>query len=200
VYLGIVHRLDRAASGVLLWAKTQKAARRLSRQFQTRRVVKEYWAIVELIATKPNAKMPPHVSFVGPPVGEETWLDYLTRPDKSGVVHAVPELTRGAREALARAAPAAAMALPCDCAWLRLWPETGRTHQLRVQTASRGMPVLGDLTYGSRRPFDPPDGVALHAFRLQVRHPMLGTELVLLASPPPEWAAQGIILPEPGDL
>jgi 23S rRNA-/tRNA-specific pseudouridylate synthase len=60
------------------------------------------------------------------------------------------------------------------------------------------MPILGDLSYGSRRPFDPPHAIALHAWRLRLRHPILGTELSLEASPPKQWAAQGIILPQHG--
>ena len=89
VYLGIVHRLDRPTSGVILWAKTEKAARRLATQFQNRRAVKEYWAIVEsplpisarsilFRASQPRRAARPHV-----------WNDWLTRPDKSGRVSAV---------------------------------------------------------------------------------------------------------------
>src|SRR5207248_9106732 len=84
-YLGTVHRLDRPVSGVLLWAKTPKAARRLAAQFAAREVSKEYWAVVE-----------------GDPLAlgiEETWDDWLTPPDASGVVHVAGPDSPGARRA-----------------------------------------------------------------------------------------------------
>ncbi len=104
VYLGIVHRLDRPTSGVLIWAKTPKAARRLARQFETRRAIKEYWAVVELTSRST-------ASMVGCPVqpqllpaprdrlSRETWVDALTRPDRAGLVRIVP------RQTAARARP-----------------------------------------------------------------------------------------------
>ena len=64
---------------------------------------------------------------------------------------------------------------PAGIAWLRLWPETGRTHQLRVQAAARGRPILGDSEYGSKTPFGPPNAIALHARSLGIRHPTLQT-------------------------
>jgi 23S rRNA pseudouridine1911/1915/1917 synthase len=200
VYLGIVHRLDRPTSGVLIWTKTPKAARRLSRQFETRRALKEYWAVVEL---KPNdAKAGRHTQSSSAPQGplsRETWVDSLTRPDRTGMVRTVPRQTAGAREAITQVAVGAAVQMPEGCTWLRLWPRTGRTHQLRVQTAARGMPILGDSVYGSDRPFEPAHAIALHAYRLRVLHPISGTELDLTAPLPEEWAAQGIILPETGE-
>ncbi len=207
VYLGIVHRLDRPTSGVLIWAKTPKSARRLSSQFETRRAIKEYWAIVEL---KPGASMAglptqmqtpaPTPTSPGPrePLLRETWVDALTRPDRAGSVRIVPPQTAGAREAVTQFAVGAAVRLPEGCRWLRLWPRTGRAHQLRVQAAARGMPILGDSIYGSGRPFEPPGTIALHAHRLQVLHPIAGTELVLTAPLPAGWAAQGIVLPATG--
>ena len=178
VYLGIVHRLDRPVSGVLIWAKTAKAARRLSMQFERRRVLKEYWAIVEETGT--------------PPVEEGTWTDWLTAPGVSGVVQAVPAGTLGARQAVTRFQFDQAKQVPSGWRWLRLWPETGRTHQLRIQSAARGMPILGDAPYGSVTAF--PQGIALHARTLRVRHPMLQTPLELTAPLPACWAEQGIIL------
>jgi 23S rRNA pseudouridine1911/1915/1917 synthase len=193
VYLGIVHRLDRATSGVLIWAKTPKAARRLSGQFEARRVIKEYWAIVERETSRPQTADQSAPSVVPrEPIATETWVDSVTRPDRAGVVRIVPRSTKGAREAVTRVAAGTAVSLPEGCAWLRLWPQTGRAHQLRVQTAARGMPILGDSIYGSSRPFQPPGGIALHAYRLEVRHPITGADLILTAPVPPAWAVQGI--------
>jgi 23S rRNA pseudouridine1911/1915/1917 synthase len=195
-YVGIVHRLDRAVSGVLLWAKNPRSARRLSGQFERRSVRKEYWGIVEpskLEALEDVARWPisKHASQV-----EETWIDWLTSPGNSGVASAAKEGEPGARLGVTRVRPDRALRLPAGCAWLRLWPQTGRTHQLRVQSALRGMPILGDAAYGASKPFAP--GIALHARALEVRHPVLQTPLVLVAPLPGAWAEQGITLPENG--
>jgi 23S rRNA pseudouridine1911/1915/1917 synthase len=181
VYLGTVHRLDRPVSGVLLWAKTQKAARRLAAQFAAREVTKEYWALVEGDPPAPGV--------------EQTWDDWLTPPDASGMVHVAGPDAPGARRATTRCTMrSAAGLLPDGVSWLRLWPETGRTHQLRVQAGSRGLPILGDSAYGSFRPFV--RGIALHARSLGVRHPTRATPLDLVAPVPEEWHEQGIHLPE----
>jgi len=181
-YLGIVHRLDTPVSGVLLWAKTQKAARRLATQFERRHVEKEYWAVVEGngIMTEPEGR----------------WADWLTRPDSTGAVCSVEQGTAGSRPASTRYQLRAVGRVPEGCLWLALFPETGRTHQLRIQSARRGWPILGDSAYGSRRPFGP--GIALHARRLLVRHPTTLEPLELVASLPAAWNEQGIDLP--GDV
>jgi 23S rRNA pseudouridine1911/1915/1917 synthase len=197
VYLGIVHRLDRATSGLLLWAKTVKAARRLSRQFERRAVKKEYWGIVELKREAAGREL--HQGLEASQRGADgfgTWRDSLTRPDESGVVSAVEPGTRGAREAVTQWRYCAGASLPSGCAWLRLWPETGRTHQLRIQAARRGMPVVGDSAYGSTRSFPVPSGIALHARSLEFRHPITGSAMTLLAPVPVSWADAGMILPE----
>jgi len=184
-YLGIVHRLDRPVSGVLLWAKTPKAARRLAGQFEKRQVVKEYWAVVEAARIEAGTPEAPPLPRLG-----ETWVDWLTAADRSGVVHAVPEGTAWAREARTRAAVDESARTPAGLAMLRLWPETGRTHQLRVQSASRGLPILGDAIYGSSEAFTP--GIALHARSLQVRHPTTAKPMILVAPLPDSWRERGI--------
>ena len=187
VYLGIVHRLDRPTSGILVWAKTPKAARRLSSQFERRRVVKEYWAIVE---SRPKN--------VGQNTGDATWTDWLTRADANGVVStAFPRAALGAREAITKVRFEAVLSLASPFAWLRLWPQTGRTHQLRVQAAARRMPILGDSTYGATIPAPLPRGIALHARALSLNHPITGVELTLVAPLPSTWADGGIVLPTP---
>jgi len=191
-YVGIVHRLDRPVSGVLIWAKNPKAARRLATQFEKRQAIKEYWAIVD-VESAPPANLPPGSSSPIFPSAEEVWEDWLIPADPSGVVRSVEAGEPGARRAVTRVLRDEAARMPEGCAWLRLWPETGRTHQLRVQAATRGTPILGDAIYGSRRPFAP--GVALHARSLQVRHPTLATPLVLVAPLPASWEEQGIVIP-----
>jgi 23S rRNA pseudouridine1911/1915/1917 synthase len=195
-YVGIVHRLDRAVSGVLLWAKNSRSARRLSRQFERRSVRKEYWGIVEPTnAVALDAVAVTHVSNQGSQA-EEIWTDWLTSPGNAGVASAAKEGEPGARLGVTRIRPDRALELPQGCAWVRLWPQTGRTHQLRVQSASRGMPILGDAAYGATRPFAP--GIALHARSLEVCHPVLQTPLELIAPLPLAWVEQGISLPESG--
>ena len=203
VYLGIVHRLDRPTSGVLLWAKTPKAARRLSTQFERRRVVKEYWAIVEVGPSQPGpaedggtvrslAEPAPcsRPESESPPLA--TWCDWLTRPSQTGLAHVVAPETPGSRPAVTRVRREPAPALPPERAWLRLWPQTGRTHQLRAQAAARGMPILGDADYGSISSFGSPHAIALHARSLEVRHPIRQTPMTLVAPLPDIWRAFGV--------
>lgn len=177
VYLGTVHRLDRPVTGVVLWAKTPKAARRLAEQFAGREARKEYWAVVE----------------GSPTVGRGTWEDWLC-PDETGlgVVQACRPGTPRARRALTRFEVGQARRLPVGNAWLVLWPETGRTHQLRAQAAARGLPIRGDRAYGAKQAF--PEGIALHARSLTVRHPILQVALTFLAPLPGAWG--GIELEE----
>jgi len=188
-YVGIVHRLDRPVSGVILWAKTLKAARRLSGQFEKRRVVKEYWAIVEMDdeAARPDG------SKALPPPGD-VWTDWLTRrTGTSGLIEVAEPESPGAREAVTRVNIDSAIRLPAGVRWLRLWPETGRTHQLRVQAAARGTPILGDAAYGAKGDFAP--GIALHARALRASHPITGEPLTLSAGPPRSWEEDwGIVL------
>jgi 23S rRNA pseudouridine1911/1915/1917 synthase len=183
VYLGIVHRLDRPTSGLLIWAKTPKAARRLSSQFERRRVVKEYWAIVE--ARDKNAS-PDSTER------EETWIDWLTHADAKGVVSTARPHTPRAREAVTKVRFEALASLPSPLTWARLWPQTGRTHQLRAQAATRGMPIFGDSAYGSTIPCTLSRGIALHARALSLNHPITGAEMTLVAPLPSTWADGGI--------
>jgi len=185
VYLGTVHRLDRPVSGVLLWAKTAKAARRLAGEFAARRAQKEYWAVLH---ASPALMLP----------GEGLWDDWLTPPDASGLAHVHPTQVSGSRRALTRYQFWKALQ-PSESEervhWVRLWPETGRTHQLRAQTSARGVPILGDLTYGGAGTSQFPRGIALHARSLRINHPILGTTLDLVAPLPDVWRVQGLCPP-----
>ena len=100
-YLGIVHRLDRPSSGLLLWAKTLKAARRLSAQFERRAVSKEYWAVVELTAATTRSELGPGSEQVaGDSPDIRVWNDWLTRANELGVASAVEPRRPGAGEAV----------------------------------------------------------------------------------------------------
>jgi 23S rRNA pseudouridine1911/1915/1917 synthase len=190
VYLGIVHRLDRPVSGVLIWAKTAKAARRLSAQFERRQAQKEYWAISE-VHERPRMRgqgAEPDLDARS----EGIWTDWLTAPGVLGVARVVAAGAPGSRLAVTRFRCDQASGLAAEFRWLRLWPETGRTHQLRVQAAARGLAIVGDSTYGAGQPFHP--GIALHARSLQIRHPTLGTPMKLIAPLPPSWDQFGALV------
>ncbi|HEV3117635.1 MAG TPA: RNA pseudouridine synthase [Gemmataceae bacterium] len=174
VYLGIPHRLDRPVSGVVLFARNTKAARRLAEQFQTRQVTKEYLAAVE--------------GDVAPEEG--VWEDWLRKlPEESRSERVECDAT-GAKHALLRYRR---MAAKGGCTLLELHPQTGRMHQIRVQAASRGWPVRGDLLYGSRLPFGPPVDlprdriIALHAHKLTFLHPIRYEPITVVAALPQAW-------------
>jgi len=179
-YLGVIHRLDRPVSGVMIWGKTPKATRRLHQQFAGREVEKHYWAVVD---GRPS-----------PPRG--LWDDWLCEEDTGlgPIVQVCHPETPRARHALTRYRLDPSGEVPEGGSWLRLWPSTGRTHQLRVQSSARGWPILGDTSYGSSRPF--PGGIALLARSLRLRHPILRTALEFSAPVPSSWASAGLRLPD----
>jgi 23S rRNA pseudouridine1911/1915/1917 synthase len=167
VYLGILSRLDAPVTGVVLLARTSKAARRLTEQFRDRTVEKIYWALVE--------------GNVRPVEGH--CEDWLARDERHRRMHVVGRTIRGAQQArlsYRRLAAGRGSSL------LEVILETGRKHQIRLQLAERGHPVLGDRKYGSRRPW--PAGIALHARRLVVKHPIGGAPIAFEAPPPKSWA------------
>lgn len=174
IYLGVPHRLDRPASGALVFARHQRAARRISAQFDRREVRKIYWAIVE--------------GRVAPPAG--TWRDFLLKSPDRAHVQVVTGDQAGCREAILQYRVLQAQD---DVTLIEVTLETGRTHQIRVQAASRGYPIWGDLQYGARRLFGcvPEDerqrAIALHARRLVFRHPMLDETVDVTAPLSPNW-------------
>jgi len=144
VYLGIPHRLDRPVSGVVVFARNSKCAARLAEQFRDRTVTKTYWALV------PSAGLP----------AEGEWTDWLLKEPDEASVRVVAPGTAGAREARLRFRTVATFdaGVPAGApgALVEIQLDTGRMHQIRVQFASRGWPVWGDVQYGSQVPFGPP--------------------------------------------
>lgn len=171
VYVGLVHRLDRPTSGVVLLARTSKAASRLAAQFRVGSVEKVYWAIVE-----------------GGPVEEEgIWTDRLEKDRRANRSRTVRDESESAREA--RVAYRVLQRWP-DSAKLELLPSTGRSHQLRVQLASRRLPIVGDGKYGAGSRIEAVDGggrIALHARRLTFTHPTRGEVMAVEAPVPADW-------------
>lgn len=166
VYLGLVHRLDRPVSGVVLLARTSKAAARLSDQFRGRSVEKVYLAVVEGLP---------------PPAAGELTAHLASRADEQGRTRLQQSPFAGSREA--RLAYRVLDRGP-RTALLEVRPLTGRRHQIRAQLAARGHPIVGDVKYGAR---PSRGGPALHAWRLTVAHPVGGRPLVIEAPPPPGW-------------
>jgi 23S rRNA pseudouridine1911/1915/1917 synthase len=167
VYLGVVSRLDSTVSGVLVLARTSKAAARLTKQFQSGQVEKTYWALVER-----------------PPVPVAGDLSHwLLKNDRERRMIVVPPRTRGSQHArlsykLLRVERKGTL--------LEVQLHTGRKHQIRLQLATIHCPVVGDRKYGSRQPLVQ-DGIALHCVRLKIEHPTTKTAMEFTAPPPANW-------------
>ncbi len=174
VYLGVPHRLDRPVSGVLLFARHVRAARRLADQFQRRSIRKTYWALVA------GRVVPEH----------DTWTDWLRKVPDEPRGEVVPPQTADAKQAILHYHVVTQYE---EFAWIEVTLETGRMHQIRVQAAQRGHAVLGDLLYGSNLPFGPPTDdsraapIALHARRLEFAHPMSGEPVTVTSPVPDPW-------------
>ena len=173
-YLGVPHRIDRPVSGVLVFARNVRAARRISKQFENRQVRKTYWACV--------------AGLVEP--AEGTWEDSLLKVQgepRATVVDAGHPDARPARLHYRTLGQTA------EGSWLEIELETGRTHQIRIQAASRGHPVLGDTNCtASRRAFGVQHederlrAIALHGRTIEFRHPM-NREPVQVVAPLATW-------------
>lgn len=182
-FLGVLHRLDRPVSGVLLLATTPRAARQLSRQFERRQIQKTYLALV----SGPGA-----VLTVGQTI---TWRDTIRKLPDEPRVEIVPAGTQDGHEAVTEGC---VLALRGDSALVALEPHTGRMHQLRVQAAARGMPVVGDVMYGGQAIANNTDdrshSIALHAWRIEFLDPDTAVPAEVTCPPPSrspwdEWAA-----------
>jgi 23S rRNA pseudouridine1911/1915/1917 synthase len=178
VYLGIPHRLDRPVSGVVVFARNTKAARRLAEQFRDREVRKVYWAIVEPSA---DGSLPP---------AEGVWEDWLLKVKEESRTELTTAETPGARQAVLKFRR---LEVRDGGALLEIEPETGRMHQIRVQAASHGWPIRGDEQYGAKQRFGPPVElprdriIALHARSLTFLHPIRYEAMTVTAPLPEVW-------------
>ncbi|HMP79710.1 MAG TPA: RNA pseudouridine synthase [Pirellulaceae bacterium] len=176
-YIGVPHRLDRPASGVLLLGWSRSATKKLAEQFERRAVDKTYWCVV--------------AGQVPGPAGQ--WSDWMRKIPDQAQSEIVPHDHPDAQWA---ALQYRVLGQSRGLSWLRIELETGRTHQIRLQCASRGFPILGDDLYGSAHPFGPQvtdtraRWIALHARRLSCQSPSNpGPPLVITAPLFHHWEA-----------
>jgi 23S rRNA pseudouridine1911/1915/1917 synthase len=173
-YLGVPHRLDRAASGVMVFAKTRSAARTLAEQFQSKKVEKTYWMLVEDRFKDEHG----------------TWIDWMRKIEGEPRSEIVSQDHPEAKQAILHFVNRGHFE---GITWLEVHLETGRNHQIRLQAGTRGHPILGDQLYGSIRPFGEqfPDerlrAIALHARRLTLKHPASRKSMTVEAPPPESW-------------
>lgn len=177
VFLGVVHRLDKPTSGVLLFARTSKAAARLSEQFRQGSIEKTYWAVVEGDVQRQAGSLE----------------DWLYRDREIGRVEVVEPRDEGAKQALLHYQKLGAHG---GLTWLEVRPQTGRTHQLRVQLSHHGHPIYGDAKYGAVHTFAP--GIGLHARALTFLHPVRYEPITLTAEVPRAWRGRFAYLMQPG--
>lgn len=180
VYLGVPHRLDRPASGAMVFGTHLRATRHLARQFEQRSVEKTYWACVAGRVTP----------------AEGTWQDYLRKIPGQPMAEVVDASQPEGRLAVLHYRT---LGQGEWGTWLEIELETGRTHQVRIQAASRGHPVLGDAQYGSAVPFGPQyddkrlRAVALHARSLAFRHPQTAETISVTAPVSDDWKQFGVM-------
>lgn len=167
VYLGLVHRLDRPVGGVMVFAKTSKAASRLSDAVRTRAVAKTYVAVLRGTPPSPEGRL----------------VHHLVKNSRTNVVSPVPEGTPGAKQAVL---DYAVLAARDGLSLVRVQLHTGRPHQIRVQFATSGCPLYGDQKYGARVN-EPGQQLALWAWRLAFPHPVSKEILSFTSSPPDEY-------------
>jgi tRNA pseudouridine32 synthase/23S rRNA pseudouridine746 synthase/23S rRNA pseudouridine1911/1915/1917 synthase len=163
-FLGLVHRLDRPASGLMVLARTSAAARNLSRQFRERTVTKRYLTLVE-----------------GMVAGIGTCVDYVRRDGRHMRI-AAPEASDSQRAVLEWQS----LAQHAGNSVLQVRLHTGRRHQIRVQLAHRGYPIVGDIRYGASQELDG-QNLALHAYHLALEHPNTKIGMRWTAPPPSHW-------------
>ncbi|PUB35568.1 ribosomal large subunit pseudouridine synthase D [Elizabethkingia sp. YR214] len=172
VFLGLVHRIDRPTSGLVIYAKTSKALSRLTQMVKNREIEKTYWAIV------PKEMIPL----------EQKLVHYLRKNEKNNKATVFEKVTEGAKEARLHYKVIRTLD---NYYLLEIDLETGRHHQIRAQLAKVGIPIKGDLKYGASRS-NPDGGIHLHARKLSFVHPVTKEAIEIIAPTNPQdkiWQA-----------
>ncbi len=171
VFLGVVHRLDRPTTGVIIFARTSKALERLNKMLRDKKIHKTYWAVVK---NKPSE-------------AEDTLTNYLKKNPKNNKSTAYKHEIEGSKRAVLHYKLIKSLD---NYYLLEVDLETGRHHQIRCQLASIGSPIKGDLKYGFNR--SNKDGsIHLHARKIDFVHPVLKEQITVIAPTPadPIWKA-----------
>jgi 23S rRNA pseudouridine1911/1915/1917 synthase len=171
VYLGVVHRLDRPTTGVIMFAKTSKALPRLNKLFSEKKAHKTYWALVKQ----------------APEIPQNTLIHWLKKNPKNNKSTTYNKEIEGSKKAILHYKTLQTLD---NYTLLEIELETGRHHQIRTQLASIGSPIKGDLKYGFDRS-NKDASISLHARRLQFQHPVSNEPIDVVAPLPndPIWDA-----------
>ncbi len=164
VFLGVVHRIDRPVSGVILFAKTSKALSRLNKLFQERSIKKTYWAVVKNEPEQLDNKL---VHFLKK--NQQKNKSFAFKREENGALRS--ELDYKTIKKLN------------SFYLLEVKPKTGRHHQIRVQLSAIGCPIKGDIKYGSKRT-NSNASIHLHARKIEFIHPVKKEKIEIIAPPP----------------
>ncbi|WKK65400.1 RluA family pseudouridine synthase [Lutimonas zeaxanthinifaciens] len=166
VFLGVVHRLDRPTTGIVIFARTSKALERMNKMLRDKKINKTYWALVEGV----------------PDIKKDTLEHYLKKNPKNNKSTAFPKASTGTKKAILHYT----VLLELDrYSLLEINLETGRHHQIRTQLSVIGNPIKGDLKYGSKRS-NKDGGINLHAVKIDFLHPVKKEKISLEAPRPSE--------------
>ncbi len=197
VFLGVVHRLDRPVSGLVVFARTSKALTRMNKMFAEGQVHKTYWAIVETVPLlSPLEGMTRSASHS--PQGETEGANssllthWLVRNEQQNKSYAYEREVPRSKKAMLRYR---VLGQGDHYRLVEVQLMTGRHHQIRCQLAAVGMPIRGDLKYGARRS-NPDGGISLHSRRVEFVHPVSGASIVVEAPVPDKLFQQ--LLPAEG--
>jgi len=164
VFLGLVHRIDRPTSGLVIYAKTSKALSRLTQMVKNRDIKKTYWAVVAKEMIPQSQRL----------------IHFLKKNEKNNKAIVFPKATDGAKEAILTYHIIKSLD---NYLLLEIDLETGRHHQIRAQLSKIGAPIKGDLKYGAARS-NPDGGINLHARKLEFIHPVTKENIEITASVP----------------
>lgn len=172
VYLGLVHRIDRPTSGLVIYAKTSKALSRLTQMVKNREIKKTYWAVVAKEMIPQSQRL----------------VHYLKKNEKNNKAIIFTKPTEGAKEAILTYNIIKTLD---NYQLLEIDLETGRHHQIRAQISKIGASIKGDLKYGSPRS-NPDGGIHLHARKLEFIHPVTKENIEIIAPVPQNDAVWGV--------
>ncbi|MEZ4909258.1 MAG: RluA family pseudouridine synthase [Saprospiraceae bacterium] len=174
VFLGVIHRIDRPVSGVVIFARTSKALTRMNALIANKKIKKTYLAIV-------NHR---------PEELEGTLTHYILKDETKNIVKAFSSAKKGGKEATLDYKLIGELEGKC---LLEVIPHSGRPHQIRAQLNKLGCHIIGDVKYGAESGL-PDQSIGLHCYSMQFDHPVTGTEVCIKSSPPKRfpWSIFGI--------